>query len=265
MRLDEINRRGFMRGVAATAASTVLPKKEILAAIDTFVKDVGGVDNLKILNKLLETFDIYDIDRFRDYAVGNTSFEEVLTDDEADDLADKIRTLGYVPDDDGFGDDNQTVINDYFNDNEFHGNIYDAASELIERPIQYEEALGIIHKGGSDPDTFFSHSDGVGDVIKKAFNDARKQYMDLNPSGLVNTAKEMSLPIRQIRIAGLIASVIQKVMGNVGATTAPAPTEIPQQTRTSQVPALPAPSDDGNLDDLSNIDRMKNLAGIRRQ
>lgn len=261
MRLDEISRRGFIGAMGAGVASSVVPAEEIKGFLKSFTQEAGGSKKLKIFSELLKHFDINDINGFYEFASGETSFSELLNTEELDALANKLISSGYTPEDSDV-EDSHDIVNDWAQTGEYDGNIYDAASDIIGHQINYSQALEIISKGGIDPDEFFDYNDGLGEFIKDAYlTTLRKYNSQITADNVVRLAKDASLSSNLIRLAGLVSSVVKKLIGNSPEPTLPEPIQPPSQ----KVPQLPAPRDKDEIEGMSNIDRIKDLAGIQRK
>ena len=143
---------------------------------------------------------------------------------------------------------------DYISNNDFDGDISTWASKLIGRETEYLQALDIISKNGVDEYDFFDYHDGVGEMIKNLSHTP-------GVADLGDAAKAAALPVKTIRLAGLISTIYNKVVGKK-AVAAPQQ-EIPQQK--APVPELPAPSDDKvDFSNIDNLSRMQDLAGIKK-
>jgi hypothetical protein len=260
MRLDEISRRGFIGAVGAAATSTVMPGKEIAALVKSITTEVGGVSNLKILAQLIGMFGASRLDDFYEYNSGEYSFAEVLTDQEQKDLAEKIVQL---PDREFDPDINPTdyhdIVNDYVSNNDIDDDISVWASKLIGRKTEYLQALDIISKNGVDEYDFFDYHDGVGKVI----GDLSLGNSEIGNLGAF--AKSAALPIKTIRIATIISSIYNKIVGkNPSTVTQPTAPSQPAPEKPTKIPALPAPSDKDEIEGINDISRIKDLAGIKR-
>lgn len=279
MRLDEINRRGFLKGASGAAMRSVVPGKEISNIIKIMVDDVGGVSTLSILSQLLSICGITLLHTISAVVQSPMSFEgcldEFLNDDELSEFYNRIQEYAIKRD----GKSTEEPFNYYMYDIvgderlfdcdtvEDYIPIFQQVSKFIGRDLVFLKAMNIIKQNNMSPKVLFDEKldnflrDKWKDEVYYVKYPEQRKKKEVNAGNIAQVAKEASLPFNMVRLAGLISTVANKILGKSSDKNIPItpPTTIPD------IPQLPPPENKDEITGLNDIKRMQDLAGIPKK
>jgi len=276
MRLDEISRRGFIKGIGAagaTAAAASIAPAKVIAAINSYTEQLGGKEAISLLDQLLSITDARTIWKIGNWFGDEGNIDEfyygALTTSERKDLEKEIlRRFSLQNKYDSVDDFMSELIwgiTDGKGDGRSFRDTYDIVDRLIGRKTLVSQIDDILKKYNISEYEFASDVDLWNKVEHTIWSKPAKQNsvnQEITIDNLADIAKSSSLPSNLVRLATTLSSVMKKLLGKENQDTS--------NTSTNQSPpiekplSLPAPSDN-ELGDLSNIERMKDLAGIQRK
>ena len=267
MRLDEISRRGFLKGAAAAAT---IPSSEVSGIIKTFTDSLGGASNVKILEKLLSKYGVSRVSEFMQYAIGDASIDYALTRAESDKIASTISAkysreqIGHwlgVPSKEL---SNSEIIS-FYEQNSDKDNIWEEITKITGQKPEYLNVVDFINSNGSNAEKFFDLESGFGRTINNLYTDKfGAKSAGITVDNLAQAARDASLPMRSVRLAGLITSIIKKVVTKVR-DIPPTPEKPTLPAVKDAPPQLPAPSNNNDELGINQFNRMKDFARVPRK